>query len=247
MKENCFITGFKKTKDRKALERENRDQLILSVAQKMLAEGGLQALSMQAIADRTDYSKGTIYQHYGCKEDVVARMVIGCGQNLVRYIEAALTMGNSSREKIVLVSSVFFMNRKMEPVLSPLVGNIQSADFKAKISKPYQDQIAQIDAQMLQSALLLFDGVAGFDEQKKLDATFGWWSMQWGVLDILVNQWDLDQLGFSDPEQRYFRSLHTYLDGLGLPADGTCHDWERVQSQAQKIIKNIQLNEEAQS
>jgi len=247
VKEKCFISGFKKSKDRKAIERENRDRLILTVAKQMLADGGLPSLSMQAIADHTEYSKGTIYQHYGCKEDVVARMVIDCGQNLVRCIEEALAKGNSPREKIVLVSSVFFMNRKNEPVLSPLVGNIQSADFKAKISRPLQDQIAQVDAQMLQSALQLFDGVAGFDEQKKLDATFGWWSMQWGVLDILVNQWDLDQLGFSDPEQRYFRNLHIYLDGLGLPADATCHDWQCLQSQAQKIIKNIQLNNEDQS
>ena len=135
----------------------------------------------------------------------------------------------------------------MEPVLSRLVGNIQSADFKTKISQPYQDEIAHIDGQMLQCALALFDGVAGFDQQKKLDATFGWWSMQWGVLDLLANNWDLAQLGFAEPEQRYFRSLHLYLDGLGLPADDTCHDWQQLQSHAQKIIKILQPNEEAQS
>ncbi len=247
MKDKCFITGFKKTKDRKALERENRDKLILTVAQQMLAEGGLSALSMQGIADRTDYSKGTIYQHYGCKEDVVARMVLGCGQKLVGYIKAALAKGGSSREKVVLVSSVFFMNTQMEPVLSRLVGNIQSADFKTKISKPYQEEIALIDSQMLQCALSLFNGVAGFDEQKKRDATFGWWSMQWGVLDLLANKWDLAQMGFADPEQRYFRSLHLYLDGLGLPADDQCHDWQQLQTQAQNIINAFQLNEEAQS
>ena len=53
-----------KPQSRKAKEIESRNELIMSVAQSLLAEKGLQGLTMQAIADLTEYSKGTIYQQF---------------------------------------------------------------------------------------------------------------------------------------------------------------------------------------
>lgn len=48
-------------KDQVRLERE---ELILNVALSLLKNDGFHGLNMQAIANQTDYSKGTIYQRY---------------------------------------------------------------------------------------------------------------------------------------------------------------------------------------
>lgn len=238
VKNNCFIKQLKKPKDRKAKEREDRDNLILMIAQGILAEGGLQALSMQGIADRTDYSKGTIYQHYGCKEDVVARLVMNNAQSLLGYMDLAQAAGKSIRHKVILVSAAFFMNAKLNTEVVRLVGGVKSADFRKNLSEPYQEELTKIEASMLRRALSLFGQGADLDQQKMFDAAFGWWSMQWGVMDVINNEWDMASLGYADPEQCFFRSLHFYLDGLGIPTDARCHDVAAVKKQTQKIFEN---------
>jgi AcrR family transcriptional regulator len=243
VKDKCFISGFKKSKDRKAQERENRDLLILDVASTLLVEGGLQSLTMQAIANNTDYSKGTIYQHYGCKEDVITQLVIISSQRLVSLIEKALLNGLSLRHKIALVSTVFFLNAQSQPEVSRLVGLVKSAGFRAKVSTKYAEKLAGNESIMLQYILSMFGSGSGFSEQKILDAAFGWWSMQWGVMDIMSNGWDMDKLGYKEPEQCFFRSLHLYLDGLGIEADPQCHEWTELQAQATIIIKMENNNE----
>lgn len=243
MKDKCFISGFKKSKDRKAQERENRDLLILDVASTLLVEGGLQSLTMQAIANNTDYSKGTIYQHYGCKEDVITQLVIISSQQLVSLIEKALLSGLSLRHKIALVSTVFFLNAQSQPEVARLVGLVKSADFRTKVSAKYGEKLAENENIMLQHILSMFGSGSGFSEQKILDAAFGWWSMQWGVMDIMSNGWDVEKLGYKEPEQCFFRSLHLYLDGLGIEVDPQCHEWTALQAQAKIIIKMENNNE----
>src|SRR5437588_12312304 len=51
--------------------REVRAELILDVAEEMLAEKGYHDASMDEIAARAGIAKGTLYQHFPGKEDLV--------------------------------------------------------------------------------------------------------------------------------------------------------------------------------
>jgi AcrR family transcriptional regulator len=225
------------SKDRKLKERLDRDELILSVAQQLVAEKGMVGLSMQSIADLTDYSKGTIYQHYGCKEDVVAKLVIRCGQQLIAMIDLAIKYGTSARHKVLLVSAAYFINSQRQPEVAPLLSKLKSPEIKVKLSQKLQQEFSQNEDDILKRILTLFSEDTGFDASKIMDAAFGWWTMQWGLQDIMANGWDMSGLGYAKPEQFFFRSLHMYLDGLGIAEDASCHDWEEITQQAQKIFQ----------
>jgi len=225
------------SKDRKLKERQGRDELILSVAKQLLVEQGMAGLSMQAIADQTDYSKGTIYQHYGCKEDVVAKLAISCGEGLISMIDLALKSAHSVRHKVVLVSAAYFINSQAQPEVTKLVSNLNTPEFKEKVSQKLLDEFKGNEDIIIKRILTLFSEGTGFNSSKVMDAAFGWWSMQWGVQDILAKGWDMQDLGFANPVQYFFRSLHIYLDGLGVPEDKTCHDWEQLRLQAQQIFQ----------
>ena len=41
----------------------------------MIVEDGYHGLSMDRIAEELEYSKGTIYQHFSCKEDILMALV----------------------------------------------------------------------------------------------------------------------------------------------------------------------------
>jgi AcrR family transcriptional regulator len=55
-------------KQREVLQRELH---LLEVARKMLVAHGYAGLSMDRLAEATEYSKGTVYQHFSTKEDLV--------------------------------------------------------------------------------------------------------------------------------------------------------------------------------
>ena len=229
--------ALKLSKDRKSRERLERDELILSVARGILIKQGLSGLSMQAIADLTDYSKGTIYQHYGCKEDVAAKLVIACGEDLIAMIDIALLHGKSIRHKVVLVSAAYFVLAQRQPEMSSLISKLKSPDAKAKLSLPLQEEFASNEDAILKRVFALFSQGSGFNSEKIRDAAFGWWAMQWGLQDIMANGWDMESLGFPEPTRFYFRSLHFYLNGLGIPEDESCNDWDKIQIQSQQIFQ----------
>ncbi|MFT5093045.1 MAG: AcrR family transcriptional regulator, partial [Porticoccaceae bacterium] len=61
---------------RKQREIKEREDRILGLARTMLAEGGYLGLSMDAIAEQLEYSKGTIYNHFPCKEEIIISLAV---------------------------------------------------------------------------------------------------------------------------------------------------------------------------
>lgn len=226
-----------KASGRKAKEIQNRDGLILSVAQSLLAEKGLQGMTMQAIADQTDYSKGTIYQHYGCKEEILATFVLRGGQRLIYIMDQVLESDHSLRYKLLLFSASFLMNTRRQPEITGIVAMVKSPEFQNKLSAHYQSAITQIDNDVLMRILRLFTVDNSFDCSNAKQAAFGWWAMQWGVQDILANGWELSKLGFDHPEAFFFDSLHIFLNGLGVEDDAESRDTEALQRQAKQLLE----------
>ena len=60
----------------KQLEIRNREEKILEVARPLILRDGYQGLSMEKIAAELEYSKGTIYNHFSCKEEIVVALAI---------------------------------------------------------------------------------------------------------------------------------------------------------------------------
>lgn len=58
------------TKDRRAREKEDLRQEILDAARDLFVREGYQAVSMRKIADRIEYSPGTIYLHFRDKDEL---------------------------------------------------------------------------------------------------------------------------------------------------------------------------------
>jgi AcrR family transcriptional regulator len=228
-----------KSSERKIQERHHRDLLILSVARSLLAEQGVEGLSMQAIANSTDYSKGTIYQHYHCKEDVITKLVSLSGIKLVAMIDEALKQGKSLRHKIMLISAVFFMNARQQPEISSLVSMVKSPQFQGKISAENKVLIAELDHAILSRIMNLFVEDTGFNCQQVKDAAFGWWSMKWGVQNVLLNEWETETLGFTEPLEFFFRSLNVFLNGFGVADDENCQSWSQIQAQGQSIVSQF--------
>ena len=61
---------------RKKLEIQNRRQAIVQVARKLFKDKGYLGFNMDRVAQQMQVAKGTIYQHFANKEEVILAMAI---------------------------------------------------------------------------------------------------------------------------------------------------------------------------
>ena len=73
--ESPIIGVMKTTLSRKQREVQGRQERILELARSMIVRDGYHGLSMDRIAEALEYSKGTIYQHFTCKEEILMALV----------------------------------------------------------------------------------------------------------------------------------------------------------------------------
>ena len=67
-----------KGKQREILERE---KLFLEVARALFLRDGFHGVTIGRIARETGFSKGTIYQRFSCKEELIVELgILGYGQ-----------------------------------------------------------------------------------------------------------------------------------------------------------------------
>lgn len=65
---------------------QRTQQAILNAARALLAEGGIDNLSIRAIADRIDYSPAGLYEYYGSKEEIIGALCWQGDRTLKRYL-----------------------------------------------------------------------------------------------------------------------------------------------------------------
>lgn len=91
------------TMTRKQREIRQREAYLLDVARKMLMEHGFSGLSMDRLAEATEYSKGTVYQHFSTKEDLVAALAVQSIEYRRELFERALTFDGRPRERMFAI------------------------------------------------------------------------------------------------------------------------------------------------
>lgn len=95
----------------KQQEIRDREERLLDVAQQMLLERGYEDLRMDRIADAVGVSKGTVYQHFHSRDDLLAAVAVRSAAKRAALFERAASFEGSSRERMGAVEAaaeVFF-------------------------------------------------------------------------------------------------------------------------------------------
>ena len=92
--------------------REVRAGLILDVAEEMLAEKGYHDTSMDEIAARTGVAKGTLYQHFPSKEDLVFALFERSLVLFEQTVEQAARAPLIARAKLERILSYVYQERR---------------------------------------------------------------------------------------------------------------------------------------
>ncbi len=230
------------TSARRLREIQQRQAFILDVARGMLIESGYLGLNMDRIAEATEYSKGTIYQHFSCKEEV---MIALCIQNLQRQaelFERAATFQGRSRERMAAVAEAFDVFVRLYPHHFQASQIIHSVSIRDKTSEErqlqlqrYGDRLTGVMTGIIRDAMAQGDlSLPPWSSPEKL--TFGLWSMAFGAYLLIAGDKPHEALGLENPREILYGNYNALLDGMGWQPLSSAWEYEQTYQRVRKEV-----------
>ena len=111
----------------KEKQRQEREALILQVAEGVLMEKGYYETSIEEIAARVGIAKGTVYLHFPSKEDLVVAIFERDMQKLVDFVEATVSSALTARGKLEAILRFMYegLSNKRMQLLESLYNNTE--------------------------------------------------------------------------------------------------------------------------
>ena len=171
---------------RKQREIADRERRIVEIARRELVARGYLGLSMDRIAEAIEYSKGTVYQHFSCKEDLVAEVTIGTMQVRGAFFARAAAFNGRPRERILAVgyADLVFAQKCAEHFAAENIVDLGS--IRDKVSPDRLERLHRAKDELMEPLLsVVHDAVAEGDLVLPDDAPeclplYGLWSMSVG-------------------------------------------------------------------
>ncbi len=175
-----------------AHERQAREHEILNEALKLIAEQGIAFLTIDKLVQRVNYSKGTIYNHFSSKEDLLAALCNRHLEELIGLFSRSVAVDTSARKKMTGIGFAYMLSVLLSPQYFSLVMNAKTELFD-KASSARREQHEQLDstllgivseviAQAIAGKELVLAGAADIQQ-----VAFALWSMSFGTIGLLLN------------------------------------------------------------
>lgn len=115
----------------KERQRQEREALILQVAEEVLLEKGYYETSIDEIASRVGIAKGTVYLHFPSKEDLVIALMLREIRQLIDNVEKIASTEGSAQSKLELIlQSLYGKYARRAQLISGMVHNASSHQLK---------------------------------------------------------------------------------------------------------------------
>ncbi len=236
---------------RKQREIARREDLILSAAKDMLNEHGYLGLKMDQIAERLEYSKGTIYQHFPNKEEIILALANRALIKRRELFSQAVTMRRKSRERIAAAGGAAEVFVEQYPHFFQIeqILRINSVFEKTSQLRRQVMRSCELKCMAIVSGVVR-DGVAHGEvvlpnECSAEDVVFGLWATTMGGFGILANGDSLQELGIKNGLNALRLNLHMMLDGYGWKPLSTEYDADEVTEAVKKeLLQSIQSSDD---
>jgi AcrR family transcriptional regulator len=223
-----------KTRIRRDREFEKREEEFLTLARRMISEDGLAGFTMDRLAASTEYSKGTIYQHFASKEDVVCALGVQSIKRRVAWFERAVGFRGGSREKIYAITAAEEIFVTLQPLHFRSEMMIKFSDFRERASPERISELGRLEQccsdsiwGLVEEAVRVGDLV--LPSQRSVGAVVtGLISIHIGAFLVMFNFPEIIRFsGLTDPLRALRDHLAVYLDGL---------NWRPLSTQLDPLI-----------
>lgn len=201
-RQNNDMTSETTGKQREILERERQ---ILALARPILVAEGYQGLSMDRLAAHMKYAKGTLYNHFPNKEEIVAALAIESLELRRGMFERASLMSPRSRERMMAIGSACDTYATECGEHFAVEQMLRNAVIWEKSSPKRQELVRHCEFRaMAIVAGVVRDAVAVGDLQippgmSAEEFVFGFWSLTYGSYALVASSPSLPDIGVTNP------------------------------------------------
>jgi AcrR family transcriptional regulator len=212
---------MKATLSRKQREIQGREGRILELARSMIVQDGYHGLSMDRIAEALEYSKGTIYQHFSCKEEILMALVNQTMERRLDLFRRAAAFRGRSRERITALGAAAELFFQLYPDHIHIEHTVRITSIREKASDQRRLYLELCEARCSEIVRgVIRDAVAAGDLQLSddfgvEDLAFGLWSITFGGYSIAATSPSLSSLGIHEPLLAIRGNCNRLLDGVG--------------------------------
>jgi len=209
------------TLTRKQREILQREADILALSRPMLLEGGYHGLNMDRIAAELEYSKGTIYKHFACKEEIIIALAIETCEKRNEFFTRAAAFSGNSRERLSAIGVAYELFVRLFPDHFEVEQTINSRSIWQKTSEQRREMMHGAEHRCMHIVSgIVRDAIAQGDLTLPESTTpeelvFGLWSLTFGAYSILSTGESLANLGIKNPFEAIHMNVNLILDGCG--------------------------------
>lgn len=215
------------TLSRKQREIQDREATILRLARPILLREGYQALSMDRLAAEMEYAKGTLYNHFPNKEEIVLALAVESIELRFQMFEFGSMLSTSSRQRLMGIGAaceVYTQDGRHHFAMEEWMRNStiwdKSSDQRRELIRGCESRCMGIVAGIVRDALVSGDMVLpeGLSPEEMI---FGFWSLNYGSQVLAATSPSLPSLGIVDAPRAIRRHCFTLLNGF---------QWQPMQS-----------------
>lgn len=226
------------TASRKQREIEEREAKILQVSRRILASEGYIKLNMDRIATEIEYAKGTVYQHFRNKEDIIVALDIEAHQAMAELFRKAATFGGSPRHRMTAVGVASNLKNQLYPdhlqidriTCNPAILE-KATEERQELLRESEGSCMTVLSELVREALDSHD-LCLPDHICPGDLVFGLWAMSSGAYEIVSSGIPLLENGVRDPMRALWHNFTMLLDGYGWKPLSHEEDYLRVGHEA---------------
>jgi AcrR family transcriptional regulator len=211
-----------KTRIRRENQFRQREIEFLDLARHLIADGGLAGFNMDRLAEATEYSKGTVYQHFGSKEDLLTALAVQSMERRLAWFDRACHCSGRTRDKMLALTIAEEIFVKLQPLHFRSELMIKLADFRDRASVTRTTELERLEGRCFDLVRAVTEeAVAIGDLRLKPGQTIpeivtGFIALHIGTFILMLNFPEIVRLaGADDPLRSLRNQVSILLDGLG--------------------------------
>lgn len=206
---------------RKQREIREREARILAVARSHLTRSGYLGLNMDRIADEIEYSKGTIYQHFRNKEEILLALANEALDTRLRMFRSAADFDGPDRVRLATVGAAAEAFVEHFPHFFMVEQIVRVSSIWEKTSAERRELMERCERGCMATVVEIVHHAV---EERSLrlpsevipeEVVFGMWSIYLGTQTIAKSSHALEEIGIANPTASLRKNQNRLLDGYG--------------------------------
>lgn len=209
-------------------QRQLREEELLELAEQIMEIDGFSGFTMDKLVSACGYSKGTVYNHFNSKEDLLCALCIKAMQTTLGLFHKALSFEGNSREKILAIHFAYQLQALRNPTQFMCVLSSQTPAIKEKADQQRLEHQQTLDNEMTHFCDKLFEQAVIDGEVVSnisiADVTFASWAMSFGSIALMTQAAGTAPVDRTDTDTGLLKNVNILMDGMGwLPLS---RDWD---------------------